>query len=325
MKNKKVVVTGGAGFIGSNVVDAFTEKGCEVLVIDDFSSGSEENLTEAMKIANDSLKIEKVDICSSAASEAIKSFSPDVIVHHAAQMNVRHSVTDPIFDADKNIIGTINLLQAATECGCHEFIFASTGGAIYGEQETFPADESHPISPESPYGLSKRCAEMYLDYYSRKHNIGVVVLRYGNVYGPRQNPKGEAGVVAIFTQNIIAGKGIRINGDGKQTRDYVYIADVVEANILASSNIPAGSFNVYNVGLGIESSVIDIVEALKVSWSEISQELGRDNSIEVTYGPTLAGEQRRSVVSPQKIRQTLNWSGGIQLAEGIDMTVRSYL
>jgi UDP-glucose 4-epimerase len=316
---KRAVVTGGAGFIGSHLVDSLSEKGYELLVIDDLSSGSEANLSGAR--ARTSVELVKEDISSQAAAKALITFKPDVVLHHAAQMNVRRSVTEPSFDADKNVLGTVNMLEAARIAGVEKFIFSSTGGAIYGEQESFPATEEHRIMPESPYGVSKRCAELYLDYYSRKSSMKITILRYGNVYGPRQNPKGEAGVVAIFTQNIIAGKPLKVNGDGQQTRDFVFVGDVVKANLAALESSQSNSFVIYNIGLGLETSVLDIVSAMKKAWIE----LGKTSDVEVVFGDQLQGEQKRSVIDPKKISTELGWQPKVDLTQGIKLTIESFL
>jgi UDP-glucose 4-epimerase len=222
----KILVTGGAGFIGSHVVDAYLELGHEVVVVDNLSSGSIENL-------NPKAKFYKMDIRDSDIEDLFKNEKPDIVNHHAAQMDVRKSVEDPIYDADVNIIGSLNLLQNCIRYGVKKFIFASTGGAIYGEQDYFPADEEHPTRPLSPYGVAKLTVEKYLYFYKEVHGLNYVVLRYANIYGPRQNPHGEAGVVAIFTSKMLKGEQPVINGDGFQTRDYTFVGDVVRANVLA--------------------------------------------------------------------------------------------
>jgi len=235
----KILVTGGAGFIGSHVVDAYLELGHEVVVVDNLSSGSIENL-------NPKAKFYEMDIRDSDIEDLFKNEKPDVVNHHAAQMDVRKSVEDPIYDADVNIIGSLNLLQNCIKYGVKKFIFASTGGAIYGEQDYFPADEEHPTRPLSPYGVAKLTVEKYLYFYKEVHGLNYVVLRYANIYGPRQNPHGEAGVVAIFTSKMLKGEQPVINGDGFQTRDYTFVGDVVRANVLALSYEKSDVFNIGN-------------------------------------------------------------------------------
>jgi len=223
----KVLVTGGAGFIGSHVCDMFLSKGHDVLVVDDLSSGRLENLDPRVRFF-------KHDIRSPEAATLIRDEKPEAIAHLAAQMDVRRSVADPRFDADVNIGGFLNLLEAATKAGTKRVIFSSTGGAIYGEQDTFPATESHPNRPCSPYGVSKASGELYLNYYRQEHKLSYAALRYANVYGPRQNPHGEAGVVAIFCDRLLKGQTCTIYGDGGQTRDFVYVGDVAPSMICPS-------------------------------------------------------------------------------------------
>lgn len=307
----RALVTGGAGFIGSNLVDALLARGAEVLVIDDFSTGREDNLTTAKKVGDKRLTVLRLDICSPDAHKAVQDFKPETVFHQAAQMNVRKSVAEPLFDADKNVLGTINMLDAARLAGVKTFMFASTGGAIYGEQETFPATESHRVRPESPYGVSKRCGELYMEYFSRTYGFRAVAMRYANVYGPRQHPKGEAGVVAIFSMRIRDGETLRVNGDGKQTRDFVFIGDVVNANMLALEKAPTG-FSFFNVGTGIETDILQLVAAFP----------GGDK-IKVEHGPGLAGEQMRSVIDYSKATRELGWKPQVKLAEGLRETLKS--
>ncbi|HZY10966.1 MAG TPA: NAD-dependent epimerase/dehydratase family protein, partial [Bacteroidota bacterium] len=223
-----ILVTGGAGFIGSHVADACISSGHSVFIIDDLSMGKREYL-------NSNAKFLKMDIRDEKVREVFQKEKFDVLIHHAAQMDVRKSVDDPLFDASVNIVGTLNLLENCRSSGVRKFIFASTGGAIYGEQDYFPADETHPVRPCSPYGVSKLSIEKYLNYYHVVYGLNYICLRYANVYGPRQNPHGEAGVVAIFTSKMLSGDQPVINGNGKQTRDYVYVEDVVRANLSALS------------------------------------------------------------------------------------------
>jgi UDP-glucose 4-epimerase len=241
----KVLVTGGAGFIGSHVAELLLSRGHEVAVVDDLSSGKRENVPKGATFY-------EADIRSSC-EEAFDEFAPEALCHQAAQMDLRRSVREPGFDADVNILGTIRLLEDCVERGVGKVVFASTGGAIYGEQEEFPAAEDHPQYPVSPYGVSKLAGERYLNFYRVQHGLPYAALRYANVYGPRQDPHGKAGVVAIFCGNLVEDKASTINGSGEQTRDYVYVGDVARANVRAlEEEVPSGT---YNVGTGIETSV----------------------------------------------------------------------
>ncbi len=309
----KAVVTGGAGFIGSHVVDALVKNTYEVLVIDNFSSGQEKNL-ESVK---NKIQIEKIDICDKNLVEIFKNFKPDVVFHLAAQMNVRKSVEDPMFDAKVNVEGTVSVLEACKSSGCKKIVFSSTGGAIYGEQESFPADETHVNAPKSPYGQSKKAAELYLDFYAREYGMHNVSLRFSNVYGPRQNPKGEAGVVAIFCEKLIDDKPLTIYGSGEQTRDFVHVLDVVNACLLASKKeFRAGSFELFNVGLGVENSVNQIAKNLKELWQK---------DVKIEYKDALPGEQMRSVIDSGKLKNELAWNPQYDLKTGLKSTLDSYL
>lgn len=319
---KRNVVTGGAGFIGSHIVDALLARGEKVLVVDDFSSGSEKNLEQARGAASDRLLVHKLDICSPEIEKVFADYKPEVVFHHAAQMNVRKSVSDPAFDADKNVVGTVNILESARKAGCREVYFSSTGGAIYGEQDNFPADETHACKPECPYGVSKHSAELYLEYYARYYKMRCVALRYANVYGPRQNPKGEAGVVAIFCERLFGNQPFRVNGDGKQTRDFVYVADVVDAN-LAASGVDSSGYYIYNVGQGIEISVLDIVEELKSLWPECKPKGAAD--LIYDHGPAMPGEQQRSVISAKKLSTEFDWQAKTDFKKGLKRTLLSYI
>ncbi|MCH6574695.1 MAG: NAD-dependent epimerase/dehydratase family protein, partial [Bacteroidetes bacterium] len=239
----KILVTGGAGFIASHIADKFIEEGHEVVILDDLSTGFEKNINPKAKFVKLNIRDEKV-------SNLFEEEKFDVVNHHAAQMDVRRSVVDPAFDANTNILGTINLLQNSIKHGVNKFMFASTGGAVYGEQECFPADENHPTNPVSPYGISKLSVEKYLYFYFNEHKLNYTILRYANIYGPRQNPFGEAGVVAIFSAKLLKGDQPIINGTGEQTRDYIFVKDVVKANLLTLSDDES---DIYNVGTGIET------------------------------------------------------------------------
>jgi len=317
----KAVVTGGAGFIGSHIVDGLLAKGAEVLIVDDFSTGRESNLVDAQKNYPGKITILKKDINDESLSDDFTKFGPEVVYHTAAQINVRRSVTEPSYDSEKNVVGTVNILEATRASAAKRFIFSSTGGAIYGEQEYFPADEDHPTCPESPYGVSKRAAELYLEFFARAHNFTSVSLRYSNVYGPRQNPHGEAGVVAIFTERLLNNDPIRVNGDGKQTRDFVFVGDVVAANMHANTIDTPGQFSIFNVGRGIEKTVLDVVDAFKKVWPEH----GNGTELVCNHGDALPGEQKRSVIDAGKLAKKFNWSADVDLEEGLVRTVKSFV
>lgn len=301
MSHQTVCITGGAGFIGSHLADAFVEEGCQVLIIDDLSSGRRENLPAEAEL-------HELDIRSSEAADLVEGSGVDVLIHHAAQMDVRRSVADPVFDADVNVVGSLNLFEAARRGGVRQILFASTGGAIYGEQEVFPAGEDHPLRPVSPYGVSKLAVERYLFYYHVSFGLDVGCMRYANVYGERQNPHGEAGVVAIFLNRLLSGEVPTINGDGLQTRDYVHVSDVVKANLAAAGR---KGFATYNVGTGIESSVVDL-------YHELKRALGLD--VEPNFGPAAAGEQRRSSIDPSRLHNDLGVDKPLTLAAGFERT-----
>jgi UDP-glucose 4-epimerase len=294
----KIIVTGGAGFIGSHVCDLFLSLGHTVLALDDLSSGSPSNLDPRVRLV-------RADIRSKEAAELIVSEAPDALAHLAAQMDVRRSVADPRFDADVNLSGLLNVLEAAVRARTKRVLFSSTGGAIYGEQDTFPATEEHPIRPCSPYGVSKAAGELYLRYYREQHGLSYAALRYANVYGPRQNPHGEAGVVAIFCERLLAGRPCTIFGDGKQTRDFVHVSDVARANALALSSAVDGPFN---VGTGAETDVNAVYAALAKAAG-----VARD----AERAPARMGEQARSVIDPAKSARVLGWKPEIGLTEGL--------
>lgn len=252
-KGKTVLITGGAGFIGSHLADRLIEEGCRVVVVDNLSSGKKSNLHPAVKFY-------PLDIREADLELVFKRERPGFVSHHAAQPGVRPSMVDPLFDADVNIRGTINVLQNCVKSGVKKVIFASSGGAVYGEQKTFPAAETHELHPLSPYGVSKSIGEFYLNYYQKVHGLAYAALRYANVYGPRQDPFGEAGVVAIFIEKMLKGAQPVINGDGRQTRDFIYVEEVVQANLLAMQSDASG---VFNIGTGVETSVNQIFDHLK--------------------------------------------------------------
>ncbi|OGU16103.1 MAG: UDP-glucose 4-epimerase [Ignavibacteria bacterium GWB2_35_12] len=298
----KILVTGGAGFIASHIVDAYINAGLDVFIIDNFSTGRRENVNPKATLIEMDINDEKVD-------ELFKKEKFDIINHHAAQMDVRFSVDNPGFDAATNILGSLNLYESAKNHGVKKIIFASTGGAVYGEQDYFPADENHPTRPCSPYGIAKLANEKYLFYYKEVYGIDHVALRYVNVYGPKQNPHGEAGVVAIFINKMISGSQPIINGDGLNTRDYVYVADVVKANLLALNENVSG---IYNVATGIEHDVNFIFRTLK--------ELTKSDCKEI-HGEAKAGEQRRSVCTSGKIYKEHGWKPDVLFNEGLSKTV----
>ena len=298
----KVLVTGGAGFIGSHVTDRLIDAGAEVVVVDNLSSGRRGTV-------NPRARLHAMDIGDEGIRQLFEHEHFDCVDHHAAQMNVRRSVDDPIFDARVNILGSLNLLQAAVATGVKKFVFASTGGAIYGEQLTFPADETHQTWPMSPYGIAKLAVEKYLAFYREVYGLSYTALRYANVYGPRQDPHGEAGVVAIFGQRLLAHEPAIINGDGEQTRDFVYVDDVVRANVLAATTDLQG---IYNVGTGIETSV-------NVLYASLAKHTALAAAPQ--YGPAKAGEQRRSVLDSRKLQAATQWRPLISLDEGLRHTV----
>lgn len=301
----KILVTGGAGFIGSHVVDAFVELEHEVVVIDNLSTGREENVNPKAKLIK--MNIEDTDVLNVFEEEKF-----DVVDHHAAQMDIRLSVADPIFDATNNILGTINLLQASVKTNVKKFIFISSGGAIYGEQDYFPADEKHPTRPLSPYGITKLTGEKYLFYYANTYNLNFISLRYANIYGPRQNPKGEAGVVAIFASKLLAGEQPIINGDGKQTRDYVYVADVVAANVKA---LDYEENDYVNIGTGRETDVNVLFHKINALCGGTGEEV---------HGPGKPGEQLRSVLNNEKAKKLFNWEPQVSIEQGLANTVEYF-
>jgi UDP-glucose 4-epimerase len=301
----KILVTGGAGFIGSHVASAFQAAGHGVVVIDDLSSGKRAQVPEGARFY-------QLDIQSPEVRDVFLRERPDVLSHHAAQMEVRRSVADPGFDARVNILGLINLLEAARAAGTRRVLFASSGGAGYGEQEEFPAPETHRLQPVSPYGVSKIAGELYLACFRAMHGIDWVAMRYANVYGPRQDPHGEAGVVAIFTQKVLRGETPTIHGDGLQTRDYVYVGDIVRANLALVDHSFSGPLN---FGSGIETDVCRLFELIAAACG---------SSLRASHGPAKPGEQRRSVVSPALAKRVLGWEPQVSLRDGIAETVRFF-
>ncbi len=320
----RILVTGGAGFIGSHVADAFIRAGHEVWILDDLSRGKRDRLPPQARFV-------RLDLRSPHLRAVLGEGHFDCISHHAAQIDVRLSVADPAQDALVNIVGSLNLLEAARATGVPHILFASTGGAIYGVQREFPATEGHATVPLSPYGVAKLAVEHYLEYYRQVHGLRYVVLRYANVYGPRQDPEGEAGVVAIFCRKILRGEGLVIYGDGEQTRDYVYVGDVARANVLALRCLTQGSGSwesgelsgcaqpgrriagsVFNIGTGSETSV----NALAALLLEAA---GADRP--VRYEAARPGEQLRSVIDPLLARQMLGWEPKVALTDGLQATL----
>ncbi|TAK06568.1 NAD-dependent epimerase/dehydratase family protein [bacterium] len=301
----KIVVTGGAGFIGSHITDAYVAEGHQVFIVDDLSSGDRRNL-------NPQADFHMMDLLDPALPSLLSKISPDVVNHHAAQMDVRRSVEDPLFDARINVLGLIHLLERCKRVGVKKVIYASSGGAIYGEQELFPTPEEHPKRPESPYGVSKLTGEYYLNYYQSAFGISPVSLRYGNVYGPRQRADGEAGVIAIFIRHLLDNAAPKINGDGKQTRDYVYVGDVVAANLRALEFSYTGAVN---IGTGRETDVLELFRLLR-------ERIG--SKAVAVHAPAKIGEQRRSCLDISRAQERLGWSPRTPLSEGLDSTIAYY-
>jgi UDP-glucose 4-epimerase len=305
----RALVTGGAGFIGSHVADLFIDEGYDVEIVDDLSTGNRSNVPEKAVL-------HEISVASSAIRGVILGGSFDVVVHLAAQIDVRKSVADPVFDATTNIIGTLNILDAIRESGRRTRVaFTSTGGAIYGDFNTPPNVETFPKDPESPYAISKLAAEYYLAYYGRIHGLEHVSLRFGNVYGPRQDPHGEAGVVAIFCTRILQGKPLTIFGDGLQTRDYVYVGDVARAVFLgATRDLPSAArvdARAFNVGTGIGTSVIDLAKLLQEAAG---------STVDTDFAPRRPGEQQESFLDASKARALLGWEPAMTLSEGLAKT-----
>jgi UDP-glucose 4-epimerase len=295
----KILVTGGAGFIGSHIVDFYVKQGHDVAVVDNLSSGNISNL-------NPEAKFYRIDIRSEKINDIFEQEKPEVVNHHAAQIDVRKSVADPIEDASINIIGTLNLLQNSVEHGVKKFLFASSGGVAYGEPEYLPADLNHPLNPLSPYGASKMSVEYYLKIYKELYGLSYAAMRYGNVYGPRQDPHGEAGVIAIFSNKILANEPLTIFGDGEQTRDYIFVDDVVEASGRLSFNDISGSFN---IGTQVGSSVNELHEI----FCKIT---GR--TIDKIYQPPRAGELNRIYLKHDG--DLFGWEPKTALEDGLKIT-----
>lgn len=302
----KTLVTGGAGFIGSNVVDELLGKGHQVVVVDDLSSGFKENVSEAAVFVHLSI-LNKTKLL-----ELFEQQQPDYVCHYAAQIDVRKSMQDPEYDAKVNIAGSLNVIDCCIQCDVKKIVYISTGGAIYGDPNYIPADENHPVQPLCPYGVSKHTVEHYLHLYSVNEGLRYSVLRYPNVYGPRQNPHGEAGVIAIFTEKMLRGERPTIFGNGRQTRDYTFVKDVVRANLLA---LEKGDGEILNIGTSVETTVLDLVNGL----NEIL-----DKKIEPIFAPARAGEVDRIALKAEKAREVLGWQPENDLCTGLAKTVAYY-
>lgn len=307
----RVLVTGGAGFIGSHVADRFLAAGDRVVIVDNLASGRRENVPRGAEF-------HELDVGSPEVARLVRDGAFDIVAHLAAQIDVRRSVDDPIFDASVNVLGTLNLAEAIRSSPTGRrtrFVFASTGGALYGDFVSPPSPESSPKDPDSPYGISKLSVEHYLAYYGRVHGLDTVVLRFGNVYGPRQDPHGEAGVVAIFCRRLLDGQPLTVYGDGRQTRDYIYVGDVARAFMSAAavSLAPPERLDAraFNVGTGVETSVIELAEMLRRAAGA---------SAPIQFAPKRPGELARSVLAPEKAAQTLGWTAATPLGQGLAET-----
>jgi UDP-glucose 4-epimerase len=310
----KAIVTGGAGFIGSNLVDALLERGDDVTVLDDVSTGRRENLDGALArgarlIESDIRDAERM---ISLAAEV----EPEVVYHLAAQIDVRVSTARPAFDTEVNVLGTVNMLEAARRAGARRFVYTSTGGAIYGEADVLPTPEDAPINPEAQYGQAKYSGEGYCDLYRRLHGLSTVSVRLGNVYGPRQDPLGEAGVIAIFCGRLLDGGRPTVFGDGNQTRDYIYVRDVVDAISAAAASDAHGAFN---VGRGVGASVLDLVDALRSLGEEL--DVRPEGDFEPEFAPPRPGEVQRSTLDPRKARAELGFEAAVELEDGLRRTL----
>ena len=302
----KVLVTGGAGFIGSHVVDRLLQQGHEVRVIDDLSTGRRE-------LVNRAARFKRADIRSRRLPRLLDQWKPDAIVHAAAQASVSRSLTDPDFDASVNISGTRGLVRAAGAAGVRTFLYISTGGAAYGDTSVVPTPEEHPVVPSSPYGVSKTAGERYVECYGPLLDMRTLVLRLANIYGPRQNPQGEAGVVAIFADRLLRGEACLINGDGEQTRDFVYVEDVADAVLRGLEHTDATG--VANIGTGIETTINGI-------YARLARAAGVTRPAE--HGPAKPGEQRRSALAAGRAARVLGWTPATALDEGLERTLSSF-
>ncbi len=303
----KILITGGAGFIASQIGDALIANGHQVVVVDNLATGKRENINPAANFY-------EMDIRDAALKDVFERERPDVVNHHAAQMSVNVSVENPMLDADINILGGLNLLENARKTGVKKVVFSSSGGTVYGDPTYLPCDEKHPIQPLSPYGAAKYAFEMYLHLYAVTYGLEYTTLRYANIYGPRQDPFGEAGVVAIFAQRMLAEKPLTIYGTGDQERDFVFVGDVVRANLMVLDN-PASNRRAYNIGTGVGTSINKIYEVLK----KVS-----GYSLPANYGPGKPGEVFRSILDAGRIGSELGWEPQVSLEDGLAQTLEFF-
>ena len=301
----KILVTGGAGFIGSHIVDRLINEGHQVVIVDNLITGKKENINPKATFFN-------LDIRSEKLEHVFKKENPDCVVHHAAQMSVAVSMKKPVFDADVNILGGLNILQNCVKYNTKKIIFASSGGTVYGEAENSPTTENEPFCPLSPYGVSKVATEYYLSFYKHEYNLPYAALRYGNIYGPRQDPHGEAGVVAIFIKAMLTGKTPTIFGKGDCIRDYVYVDDIVAANMLAINRNICGAFN---IGTSKGTDVREVFDTLKriTGFPEVCE-----------YGPAREGDLKQSILSFDKAQKDLSWKPCVSLYKGFEKTVEFF-
>lgn len=314
----RILITGGAGFIGSHVFETLQADGHEVAAFDDLSSGSRENLPDSATLFVGDIRDD------SALGNAFTEFRPQRVCHLAAQMSVSRSVREPAFDADVNVVGLLRVLECCRENSVDRIVFASSGGALYGDV-TEPVDESHPCAPGAPYGISKWVGEKYLEFFASEFGLQAAAMRFTNVFGPRQNPLGEAGVVAIFSTLMLDAKPTQINGDGKYIRDYVYVTDVARANALALVSELSQPFSAFNVGTGIGTDVNQLAAGIRPLCEEIRRKRKQHDPVpSPKYGDARAGDLRSSLVSHSHLTQTLGWRPEVSLNDGLQLTVKSF-